>query len=80
MIINTSNLVSITETNQNFSKVARLVDKTGAAIVLKNNIPRYVILEYSQLKGEETAKNDEVLDLAQKYIKKHLAAFNELAK
>ena len=33
MTISTDNLVSITETNQNFSKVARLVDKTGAAIV-----------------------------------------------
>ena len=80
MTINTNNLVSITETNQNFSKIARLVDKTGTAIVLKNNIPRYIILEYSQLKGEETAENDEVLDVARKYIKKHLAAFQELAK
>ncbi|GHV76317.1 prevent-host-death protein [Spirochaetia bacterium] len=80
MTINTNNLVSITETNQNFSKIARLVDKTGTAIILKNNIPRYIILEYSQLKGEETAENDEVLDVARKYIKKHLAAFKELAK
>jgi antitoxin Phd len=80
MTINTNNLVSITETNQNFSKIARLVDKTGTAIVLKNNIPRYVILEYSQLKGEETAENDEVLDVARKYIKKHLIAFKALAE
>jgi antitoxin Phd len=39
MIINTENLVSITETNQNFSRVACLVDRTGAAVVLKNNTP-----------------------------------------
>ena len=29
MNINTNNLVSITEANQNFSKVARLVDENG---------------------------------------------------
>ena len=39
MTINTENMVSITETNQNFSRVARIVDKTGAAVVLKNNVP-----------------------------------------
>ena len=42
MIINTGNLVSITEANQNFSRVARLVDENGAAVILKNNTPRYV--------------------------------------
>ena len=39
MNINTKNIVSITEANQNFSKVARLVDENGAAIILKNNVP-----------------------------------------
>ncbi len=80
MTINTDNLVSITETNQNFSKVARLVDKSGAAVVLKNNTPRYVILDFALLKGEELASTDEALTSAQKFIKKHLPAFEELAK
>jgi len=80
MIINTDNLVSITETNQNFSRVARIVDKTGAAVVLKNNVPRYVILDFNQLKDEEIASTDEALISARKLIKKHLPAFKELAK
>ena len=46
MQINTDNLVSITEANQNFSRVARLVDENGAAVILKNNVPRYVIMEF----------------------------------
>ena len=36
MIINTKNLVPLSEANRNFSKVARLVAETGAAIVMKN--------------------------------------------
>ena len=35
MQINTNNLVSITEANQNFSRVARLVDENGAAVIMK---------------------------------------------
>ena len=80
MTINTENLVSMTETNQNFSRVARLVDKTGAAVVLKNNVPRYVILDFNQLNDEETASGDEVLASARRLLKKHLVAFNAMVR
>ena len=80
MIINTENMVSITETNQNFSRVARMVDKTGAAVVLKNNVPRYIILDLNQLKDEEIVSTDEALISARKLLKKHLPAFKKLAK
>ena len=79
MTINTDNMVSITETNQNFSKVARMVDRTGAAVILKNNIPRYIILDFSQIKEEETVSTKEALACAKKLIKKHLPAFQKLA-
>jgi len=80
MTISTENLVSITETNQNFSRVARLVDRTGAAVVLKNNVPRYVILDFNQINNEEIASTNEALVSARKFLKKHISAFKELAK
>ena len=40
MNVNTKTMVSISEANQNFSKVARLVDQYGSAVILKNNSPR----------------------------------------
>ena len=80
MIINTENLVSITETNQNFSRVARMVDRCGAAVVLKNNIPRYIIMDFNQLVDEEPASTNDALASARRLLKKHLPAFTELAK
>ena len=80
MTINTDNMVSITETNQNFSKVARMVDRTGAAVILKNNVPRYIILDFSQIKKEESVSANEALACARNLVKKHLPAFQELAK
>lgn len=35
MNINTNNMVPITEANQNFSRVSRMVDENGSAVVLK---------------------------------------------
>ena len=49
MNVNTKTMVSISEANQNFSKVARLVDQYGSAVILKNNSPRYLILGFNQL-------------------------------
>ena len=80
MKINVNNLVSISEANQNFSKVARMVDKNGTAIILKNNKPRYVLIEYSQLEQEEVKDNVEVNEAAKKILAKHVNAFKELAK
>lgn len=79
MKININNLVSISEANQNFSKVARLVDENGAAVILKNNVPRYVLVEYSQLQ-EETIADEEVDQIAKRVLSKHIKAFEELAR
>lgn len=80
MKININNLVSISEANQNFSKVARMVDENGTAVILKNNVPRYVIIEYSQLQKEEFVGDNEVDEVAKKVLSRHIKAFEELAK
>ena len=79
MQVDINNLVSMTEANQNFSKVARMVDEKGAAVILKNNAPRYVILEYSRLQ-DQAVEDLEVEKAAAVFLAKHKRAFEELAK
>ena len=80
MNINTKSIVSITEANQNFSKVARLVDEKGVAVIMKNNAPRYIIMEFSQVEQEQTASSEDVMDLSKRFLKKNREAYEELAK
>ena len=80
MVINTDNLVSITEANQNFSRVARLVDESGAAVILKNNTPRYVLIEFSQLESEQQANDEDVLTISKRLMTKNKDAYEVLAK
>ena len=80
MTVNTKNLVSMTEANQNFSRVARLVDENGAAVILKNNVPRYVLVEFSQVEREQLAEDEDVLAVSRRLIAKNRAAYEELAK
>lgn len=80
MMVNTNNLVSITEANQNFSRVARLVDEHGSAVILKNNTPRYLIVEFSQAEKLQDADDEDVLSLSSRLIAKNRQAYEELAK
>ena len=80
MVINTDNLVSITEANQNFSRVARMVDENGAAVLLKNNVSRYVLMEFSQVEDEQQAKDEDILEISKRLIAKNKQAYEVLAK
>ena len=80
MNINTKNLVSISEANQNFSKVARLVDENGSAVILKNNVPRYLVMECSRLEKELLAPDEDVMSVSKRLIEKNRQAYEELAK
>ena len=80
MNINTKSLVSITEANQNFSRVARLVDENGSAVILKNNVPRYLIVEFSQAEAEQLAPDEDVMRISKRLIEKNRQAYEVLAK
>ena len=80
MTVNTKTMVSITEANQNFSKVARLVDENGSAVILKNNGPRYIVMEFSEAEKLQTASDEDVMSVSKKLIEKNIRAYKELAK
>ena len=46
MTVDTNTMISITEANQNFSKVTKLVDEHGTAVILKNNTPKYLVIDF----------------------------------
>ena len=58
MTIDTKTMVSISDANQNFSKVARLVDECGSAVILKNNVPRYLVIDFSKADKDFTASDE----------------------
>ena len=80
MMISTDNMISISEANQNFSKVARLVDQTGQAVILKNNVPRYLVIEFSQAEAEQLADDEDVRSLSKRLMERNRKAYGELAK
>lgn len=80
MKIDTDTMISISEANQNFSRVARLVDQYGSAVILKNNAPRYLIVEFQEADSLQTAADDDVLSISKKLMERNATVYEELAK
>ena len=80
MTIDTNTMVSISEANQNFSKIARLVDEHGSAVILKNNVPRYLVIDFSKADEDIVASDEDVLSISKKLIVQNKEAYEVLAK
>lgn len=80
MTIDTNIMVSISEANQNFSKVARLVDERGSAVILKNNVPRYLVIDFSKVDEDVVASDEDVLSISKKLMEQNREAYEVLAR
>ena len=80
MNIDTNTIVPISVANQNFSKVARLVDQYGSAVIMKNNTPRYIIYEFNQADTKQTADDEDVIASSMKLMQRNAHVYEELAK
>ena len=80
MNIDTNTVVSMTDANQNFSKVSRIVDKYGSAVIFKNNAPRYLVIQFPIVDKLEEVSTEEALAASDKMMNQYNEAFQELAK
>ena len=79
MRIDTNTMIPITEANRNFSRVARMVDEKGSAVIMKNNRPRYLIINFDHLE-DDTAGDKEVEAISKKLMEQNQKAYEALGK
>ncbi len=83
MLVDTNTIVPMTDANQNFSRVVRIVDENGMAVIMKNNKPRYVVVDFSEYDSISAAmqmRREKIDSVADKIIDENIEAFSELAK
>lgn len=81
MLINPKKQVSITEANQNFSKVAKIVDEEKMVIILKQNKPKYLVIDFEEI-AQTKENNEEAVweEISKKMMFKNFEAYKELSK
>lgn len=80
MIIDTNQIISMTEANQNFSKAAKTADKFGRAVIIKNNKPKYLLIDINNSNYIELTDEEKIDIISNRILNKHILAFKELAK
>lgn len=80
MFINTKNVISVTEANQNFTKATRMADKNGSVVIFKRNKPQYILTNIEENPIIEMSDEEKILFVGQRVLHKHINAFKELAK
>ena len=80
MNINTETITTMTEANQNFSKVAKVAENNGQAVIFENNKPKFLLIDVDSNSYFDIT-DDEKIDVAAKRIMNRFKpAFEELAK
>lgn len=79
-MIDSKNIMSITDVNQNFSKAIKEVERSGQVIIFKNNKPRYVLYDIDQSPQIEMSDDEKILFVGKRILMEHKKAFEELAK
>lgn len=79
MKIDTSFIVSVSEANQNFSRVTRIVDKNGQAVIFKNNRPKYLLVDIEDNPVLEMTDDEKIDVVAARIMDRYRSAFEELA-
>jgi len=80
MTIDTQTIVSVTEANQNFSRVTRIADAHGQAVIFKNNRPKYLLVDMENTPWFDMTDDEKIDIVAARILKKYRPAFEELAK
>lgn len=80
MNINSQQIVSISEANQNFSRVAKMAEKNGEVVIFKNNKPKYRLIDIESNTEIEMTEDEKIDFVAARILKKYHRAFEELAK
>lgn len=80
MQIDTNQILTMTEANQNFSKAVKTADKYGSAVIFKNNRPRYLIVNLDSNPIVDLSENEKIDVIAKRVLEKYRPAFEELAK
>ncbi len=79
-MIDTNAIVTATEANQNFSRIAKLAEKKGRVYVFKNNRPKLLVIDLDTEPQVEISEDEMFQVVTQRILREHKAAFEELAK
>lgn len=75
METNKNQMISMSEANHNFSKVAKIADEYGRAVIFENEKPKYVIVNIEKSPIFELSDDEKIDVSAKRILIKYFDAF-----
>lgn len=72
--------ISVAEADQDFSKVARLAESQGQAVIFENDRPKYMLIDLDRSPIIDMTDDEKIDLVAARILKRFKPAFLELAK
>lgn len=82
MLVSTNRIVSVTDANQNFTKVTQAAHRYGDVVIFKRNRPTYILLDIAKM-GDDFIREYEKLKtlyISEQIMDEYDKAYKALAK
>lgn len=79
MKVDKNMMTSIIKASQNFSKAVKVIDENNTAVILENNVPRNLVMDF-KVEQEKIASIEDVFAVSERLIKQNMEAYEVLAK
>lgn len=63
---------------RNFSRVTKLADEHGTAVILKNHVPRYPVIDFSRAEKEKAVSTEDVTAISERLLKQNMETYEIL--
>lgn len=80
MLIDSQKMISVSEINRNFSSATKLLEREGSIVVMKNNKPKYLMINLDNAPQIDMNDDEKLLFVANRLIKKYKKGFLRLAE
>jgi len=80
MNIDTNQIMSISDVNQNFSRATKVADKQGTVVIFRNNKPSYMLVSLQDSPYIDLTEDEKISVVAKRVLEKHKHAFEVLAR
>ena len=80
MNINSNTMISFAEAEKDFSSIARLVSQYGAAVIMRDDKPAYLVTDFDDGEENRVATKEEVEAISRQLMIRNRWIYQELAK
>ena len=80
MSINSNTMISFAEAEKDFSSIARLVSQYGAAVIMRDDKPAYLVTDFDVDEENRDATDEELTSISNRMMKRYDWVLRELAK